>query len=324
MGIGFHGGHNKNGSDEAMALNQTPVVGLLGDFVSLAAARVAPDGRLLEANEAFLMLVGGHQVLGTGISELFRRPTFRQLESSVLSSESSYAGSLHLAVGGGERKAAAAAVLRDGDALLILVEVADWVELMEEVSGLRAALAGKENELARARQEAERQAGTIQSNLSIDALTGLANRRVLLERLDMEVARALRYRSPLSLAMAEVDGLGGSAQSQSQEAADAVLQTFARMLRVGCRLCDMPGRYGDNRFLVVLPHARLDGATVFARRVAARFAVQDISPGSSRFTASFGVAEYQEKDTPGDLIQRAESALRRSQEAGSPASPREE
>jgi len=138
------------------------------------------------------------------------------------------------------------------------------------------------------------------------------------------VARALRYRSPLSLAMAEVDGFGGTVRSQFQEAADAALQTFARLLRVGCRLCDMPGRYGDNRFLVVLPHARLGGAAVFARRVAARFAVQDISPGNGRFTASFGVAEYQENDTPGDLIQRAESAMRRSQEAASPASRREE
>ncbi len=308
-----------------MAPNQTPVVGLVGDFVSLAAARLGPDGRLIEANPAFLTLVGGHAVLGTGISGLFRRPTFQQLLNSVFSTEiSSYTGPLHFAVGAGEITAPASAVLRDGDGLLILAEVADWLRLIEEVSGLRAALAGKENELARARQEIERQAGNIEANLGTDALTGLANRRRLLERLDMEVARTRRYRVPLSLAMAEIDGLAPKAASAGDGNRDAVLQTFARLLRVGCRLCDLAARYGDNRFLIVLPHARLAGAAVFARRIAARFAVQDIAPASGRFTASFGVAEYQENDTPGDLIQRAESALRRDQEAGSPAAGAEE
>lgn len=304
-----------------MGLNQTPVVGALEKFISLAAARLAPDGRLLEANEAFLMLVGGPESLGSDISGLFRGPTFQHFTDSVLASETStYTGSLVLGVGDNETRARASAVLRDGDELLVFAEVADWVELMEEVTGLRAALVGKENELLRARQDVERQSGTIQSNLSVDPLTGLANRRTLLERLDMEVARARRYRLPLSLFMAEIGGAAGKPGNGAVDTSDAALQTYARLLRVGCRLCDLPARYGDNRFLVVLPHTRISGAAVFARRIASRFAVLDIAPGSAGFTSSFGVTEYGEKDTPGDLIQRAESALRRNQEAGSPVS----
>ncbi|NLN92231.1 MAG: response regulator [Candidatus Hydrogenedens sp.] len=98
-----------------------------------------------------------------------------------------------------------------------------------------------------------------------DQLTGLRNRRFLIERLQEESAKAYRYDYHLSCLMLEVeeapqDGLG-------DRLPDELLVEVAMTLRKSSRTFDIVARYDEAQFAAVLPHTNLDNAVAYGRKI---------------------------------------------------------
>ena len=139
-----------------------------------------------------------------------------------------------------------------------------------------------------------------------DALTGLANTRTVARVLELEVARAARQVSDLSVALFDVDGLAAVNASSGPAAGDDMLREFAAVLTESVRLVDTVGRWGGDEFLIVAPGPA--GLTV-ARRVLDAVASLPTLGGKS-LTVSAGVARFPADGTSSEaLVEAAKTAL---------------
>ena len=159
--------------------------------------------------------------------------------------------------------------------------------------------------------------GMVERQALVDGLTGLANRRAASEAVHAEVARAQRLETPLAVVLADLDGFKEVNDAHGHAVGDAVLRTFAEVLRETLRESDVAGRWGGEEFLLLLPGADEDGAAQLAERVRVALAARSI-PGvpGLRVTASFGVAEYAGETNTDQLIAAADGALYRAKDAG--------
>jgi diguanylate cyclase (GGDEF)-like protein len=151
----------------------------------------------------------------------------------------------------------------------------------------------------------------------VDGLTGLANRRAAADALHAEAAQAERLETPLSVALADLDGFKDVNDAHGHAVGDAVLRVFAQVLRDTLRESDVAGRWGGEEFLLLLPGADEEGAAQLAERVRIALAARDI-PGVAglRVTASFGVAEYAGETKTEQLLAAADGALYMAKRAG--------
>jgi len=107
----------------------------------------------------------------------------------------------------------------------------------------------------------------VQQLATLDALTGVVNRRHFYELARQELERAVRYRHPLSLLMIDVDYFKQINDTYGHGAGDQVLQTLAQRFKHGLRENDLIGRYGGEEFLVLLPETTGDRALQVAERL---------------------------------------------------------
>src|SRR5205814_10129497 len=103
-----------------------------------------------------------------------------------------------------------------------------------------------------------------------DALTRLLNRRALLDRLSVEVDRARRFKSQLSLLMLDLDHFKSINDQYGHLAGDSVLRQIGTALGGAVRTIDVVARYGGEEFVVILPETLTEGAVVFAERLRER------------------------------------------------------
>ncbi len=152
----------------------------------------------------------------------------------------------------------------------------------------------------------------------IDPLTGLPNRRAFTEKLGQEWARVNRHQVAMSLIMADIDTFKALNDTYGHQVGDEVLQEVAARIRQSCRVNDMSARYGGEEFVIVAPDTVAVGAFRLAERC--RRAVEGIRlkvDGSTVCpTASFGVADADQADSPEALIRLADDALYRAKAAG--------
>jgi two-component system, cell cycle response regulator len=100
-----------------------------------------------------------------------------------------------------------------------------------------------------------------------DSLTGLLNRKAILEILDRELIRAHREGTELSVIMADLDHFKHVNDTHGHAAGDAVLQEAARRMQASIRPYDAVGRYGGEEFLIVSPGCGIEGAVEQAERL---------------------------------------------------------
>jgi diguanylate cyclase (GGDEF)-like protein len=152
----------------------------------------------------------------------------------------------------------------------------------------------------------------------IDPLTGLPNRRALMDRLRKEWGRMERHGGELSFIMADVDYFKRVNDTYGHTIGDKVLQEVARTIARQCRQSDLPGRYGGEEFAVVAPHETASGAMRLAERC--RREIENLNlPAKGelvRPTASFGVADAVGVSAAELLVDRADQALYRAKSAG--------
>ena len=166
-------------------------------------------------------------------------------------------------------------------------ELGARVKSMLRIKRLQEELEQKTNELADANRQLLRVSQT-------DALTGLANRRHIEERLTEMYEHSSRLSEPLSCVMCDIDKFKSVNDTYGHQAGDAVLRQFAKILQGEAREIDRIGRYGGEEFLLLLPGTVLDAAVTFADRV--RKAVEEhtftFDGGTLKRTASFGVSGW--------------------------------
>ncbi|MBI5492433.1 MAG: diguanylate cyclase [Deltaproteobacteria bacterium] len=152
-----------------------------------------------------------------------------------------------------------------------------------------------------------------------DQLTSLYNHNFFYSRLDEEFERAVRYETPLSLIMMDIDNFKNINDTYGHRIGDIVLKEIAAMIRRGVRKTDIVARYGGEEFAVVLPHTLLKGAVDEAERI--RELIESHAYAglvNNRITMSFGVASYPQKGAmnSGDLVNHADDALYKAKWSG--------
>lgn len=140
----------------------------------------------------------------------------------------------------------------------------------------------------------------------MDPLTGLANERTFDRMLELELARAGRQGSEVSVAIFDVDGLTAMNESAGHATGDDVLRAVAAVLAESVRLVDTVARIGGDEFVLIAPGSA--GLTV-ARRVLDGIAALP-ETGGRTVTVSAGVARFPaDAADPRDLIAAARAAL---------------
>ncbi|MEY2745608.1 MAG: hypothetical protein RL112_650 [Planctomycetota bacterium] len=138
--------------------------------------------------------------------------------------------------------------------------------------------------------------------------------------LKVEFARARRYRYPLSLVHASIDGLAALRERQGFEGKEAAFQAVAALLHGLTRASDCAGRLPDDSFLVVVPHTDAAGAARLVERMleGARGLRLAGALGAERLTLSLGRTTLAGEEVPyqDQLRGAAERALRRAQAEG--------
>ncbi|MBI5642574.1 MAG: diguanylate cyclase [Deltaproteobacteria bacterium] len=152
-----------------------------------------------------------------------------------------------------------------------------------------------------------------------DQLTSLYNHNFFYSRLEEEFERAVRYETPLSLIMVDIDNFKLINDTYGHRVGDVVLREIAGMIKRGVRKTDIVARYGGEEFAVVLPHTLLKGAVEEAERL--RELVESHAYAglvTERITISIGVASYPQKGAmnSGDLVNFADDALYKAKWSG--------
>lgn len=152
-----------------------------------------------------------------------------------------------------------------------------------------------------------------------DQLTSLYNHNFFYNRLDEEFERAVRYETPLSLIMLDIDNFKQINDTYGHRMGDVVLKEIAAIVRKGVRKTDIVSRYGGEEFSVILPHTMLKGAVEEAERLRDLVASHAYAGlAQDRITVSIGVASYPQKGAmnSGDLVTYADDALYKAKWAG--------
>jgi len=145
-----------------------------------------------------------------------------------------------------------------------------------------------------------------------DGLTGLHNRRHLMETLTSEAARAERHRHPFAVLMIDLDHFKQYNDTLGHLAGDRLLVRIAQIFRESIRTVDYAARYGGEEFLVLLPESSPEAALGVAERIRSVVAA-DTCGGAhemGKVTVSIGVAVFPKSgNTAEALIARADEAL---------------
>ncbi|MFN2397026.1 MAG: diguanylate cyclase [Gemmatimonadaceae bacterium] len=148
-----------------------------------------------------------------------------------------------------------------------------------------------------------------------DGLTGLANHRSLMQRLDDEGIRYYRNARPFTVVMADVDHFKKYNDAFGHPAGDQVLKTVAAILRDSTRAVDCVARYGGEEFVVLLPETSMDAALPVAERIRALVEAEDFS--GQNITLSIGVAEFpKDAETALSVIAVADEAMYEAKRGG--------
>jgi diguanylate cyclase (GGDEF)-like protein/PAS domain S-box-containing protein len=149
-----------------------------------------------------------------------------------------------------------------------------------------------------------------------DALTGLANRRTIDERMRNEMARADRLGCGFSVILGDMDHFKSINDEFGHLVGDRVLVAAAGVLADQARPYDLPARFGGEEFLVLLPESTLADAMTIAQRIRTAISGVAVPEVTRQITMSMGISTWGHGDTLGTLVGRADAALYQAKRRG--------
>ena len=209
-------------------------------------------------------------------------------------------------------------VRADSRTLVVAVERELLWWLMEQAPivarNMLCMLAGRVRNDNRLLQDAERKQSQYEKAATVDALTGLRNRRWLNDAFARQLQRSLSAGQPVSVLMFDADKFKSVNDTYGHPVGDQVLVHIAQTLAAGLRPMDLLARYGGEEFAAMLPNVTEDVACLVAERL--RKAVERQQPETDApslwpITVSIGVAAAsgQGDTTLQALVNRADRAL---------------
>ncbi|WP_341327345.1 GGDEF domain-containing protein [Methylotuvimicrobium sp. KM2] len=221
---------------------------------------------------------------------------------------------------------------------------ATTLEPLKQLIGTRIALINKEilhhreNE-ERARQKTERQlneltdkikrmeseSSDLKLKLSIaldralrDPLTGLGNRMAYDNRLELEITRWNRHKSPLTLIIWDIDHFKNINDTLGHKAGDKTLKIIAKLLSENCRHLDFLSRFGGEEFTMLLPETDQESALTLANKLRKIIEKTRFNSGNGflTITLSCGISQFREGDTAESIFDRADKALYQAKQMG--------
>ena len=289
----------------------------LKDFRAIAVALIADDGRILEANEGFMMTLDG--IIEGFSTANFIQPSFDSLCHSAPQADGLiFHGLLTLGAPEGAQRSYSGRVYRMDQILFVAAEMDinapeqandDMAELKSELDDVRRQLSKRSHALQTAlveMAELKRQ----------DPTTGLANRLILDQRMEEEIKRWERSRRPLGLLLMDMDGFTKINADYGREVGDEVLKHVATVVMQAVRTVDVAVRFGGQEFAILLPETNEMGALIVAERLRMDLEGQIMLPVLEPATASFGVAVYLSGEQREEFYARAWRALKHAKTHG--------
>ena len=167
----------------------------------------------------------------------------------------------------------------------------------------------------------ERSMQLLQTQARLDMLTGIPNRRALLEQIERDLSLAARQSTPMSLLMIDIDHFKQVNDTHGHLTGDAVLRHVAKLIARRVRRYDGLGRYGGEEFLVALPATDAVGARVVAEAIRRTIEGNPLIEGGRPIpiTVSVGVHTRVPQDQATELnemIAECDRAMYRAKDAG--------
>lgn len=156
------------------------------------------------------------------------------------------------------------------------------------------------------------------ANSETDMLSGLYNRRGFELRALPALVASAQTSVPATLVLADLDAFKQINDNFGHHSGDAVIAAFADLLRTTAPPAAVVARVGGEEFAVLLPGANLAAGRLFAETARANFGrlIVPELPAHHRCTGSFGVVEYDRKESLPDLRRRADAALYAAKRSG--------
>ena len=192
---------------------------------------------------------------------------------------------------------------------VIIVTLAGWTYWRERVKHREAR---QSNEVLRAANH------QLAFEASYDELTGSLTRRYFFHRFERLLESTQRKNEPMSLIVADLDLFKSINDTYGHAIGDQVLCRFVLVCSSTLRGDDLIGRIGGEEFAILLPGASERDALRVADRIRERCKRESVegSEPPLRFSASFGITEWQDDDSPTTMVERADMALYRAKRAG--------
>jgi diguanylate cyclase (GGDEF)-like protein len=196
----------------------------------------------------------------------------------------------------------------------------DQDEYLKIIEDARAELSTLSVEMIHNSVQQSKEVETLKQQVVRDGMTQLFNHQHFRQLLQSEIARAERYKRPLSLIFGDIDHFKAINDSFGHLAGDRVIKALATKLRRETRDSDHAARYGGEEFAVILTEATTEGAKVIAERLRSEIESMEISYEGQSISVrlSFGIAGMSDtkKATIDELIGRADKALYQAKEQG--------
>jgi diguanylate cyclase (GGDEF)-like protein len=199
--------------------------------------------------------------------------------------------------------------------------IMDFLEIKQARSEMSVAF----NELKLANQEVKKKNKQLQHAITnveklatTDYLTGVYNRRYIIDRIKQEIVRFRRTRRMFSFVICDIDNFKAINDTHGHAYGDLLLMEIAKFLSDSCRELDVLARWGGDEFLFILPETELLGAKIFCERARKAISERKFEYGHNeiKVTMTFGVAEYSELEGANESIKNADDALLQGKSAG--------
>ena len=178
-----------------------------------------------------------------------------------------------------------------------------------------AQLAGFGLRMAEAQRDGDLLLARLTDSVTIDALTGVANRRRGEALLEQEIKRARRYKAPLALIAFDIDHFKAINDRYGHPCGDAALRIVGDITCAQLRTSDLLARMGGDQFQVVATDTNAIDALTMAEKIRSAIAATAF-PGCDRLTVSVAVAQAAGEESADALMLRVSAALARAKRAG--------